>query len=63
MDFLVPGGHLRRGQPCLPDELFAIVARYYWGGGLSAEEEAAAAAEAAAAEASEGSAGSDSADY
>ena len=45
MDFLVPGGHLRRGQPCLPDELFAIVARYYWGGGMSAEEKAAASAE------------------
>ena len=34
--------------PRLPDDLFPLVARYYWGGGLWAEEEAALAAEVAA---------------
>jgi len=42
--------------PRLPNDLFPLVVRYYWGGGMWAEEEAAVAAEAAAqAEASSGS--------
>jgi len=46
LDFLFPGHFFRSGpgdddDPRLPDELFAIIARYYWGGGMSAEEEAA----------------------
>jgi len=49
LDLLFPGGRANaratRGQPRLPDELFAIVARYYWGGGMSVEEEIADAAE------------------
>jgi len=57
VDFLFPGDlsspraskQAKRSRPHLPDELFSIIARYYWGGGLSAEEEAAVAAEAAAA--------------
>ena len=47
---LFPSGH-SRGHPRLPDELFAVIVRYYWGGGLSVEEEAAAAAETAEREA------------
>ena len=38
LDFLFPGDQprrrARRNQPRLPDELFAIIARYYRGGGL-----------------------------
>mmetsp|Transcript_27702 Transcript_27702/g.85641 ORF Transcript_27702/g.85641 Transcript_27702/m.85641 type:complete len:124 (-) Transcript_27702:86-457(-) len=52
LDFLFPGDQPRRRarrQLRLPDELFSIIAQYYWGGGLSAEEELAAAAETAAA--------------
>ena len=37
-----------RGRPRLPDDVFTIIARFYWGGGLRPEEEAAAAAQAAA---------------
>ena len=36
----------RRHQPRLPDELFSIIARFWWGGGWSAKEEIAAAVEA-----------------
>ena len=39
LDFLFPGD-LRRREPRLPDDLFPLVIRYYWGGGLSAKEEA-----------------------
>ena len=55
MEFLFPGDPPPRGDKQakrhlrLPDDLFPLVARYYWGGGLSAEEEAAAASEALAA--------------
>jgi len=50
LDFLFPpdqrrNKRARRHQLHLPDELFSIVARYYWGGGMSAEEKAAATAE------------------
>ena len=38
----------KRDKLRLPDELFSIIVRYYWGGGMSAEEEAAAPAEALA---------------
>mmetsp|Transcript_21814 Transcript_21814/g.65371 ORF Transcript_21814/g.65371 Transcript_21814/m.65371 type:complete len:121 (+) Transcript_21814:874-1236(+) len=38
----------KRGLPRLPNDLFRLVARYYWGGGLWAEEETALAAEVAA---------------
>ena len=45
-DFLFPAGRpsrrAPRRQPRLPDELFSIIARFWWGDGLSAEEEAAA---------------------
>ena len=47
LDFVFPGDRPRGGRPGLPDDLFPLVARYYWGGGMWAEEEAAAAAEAA----------------
>lgn len=56
LDFLFPGDRprrARRSQPRLPDELFTIVARYYWADEMSAEEEAAAAEEEAAAGAQE----------
>ena len=53
LDFLFPGEpqpqrnkQARRYAPRLPDEIFSIIACYYWGGGLSADEEVAAAAEA-----------------
>jgi len=36
LDFLFPSGRpskrATRHQPCLPDDLFPLVARYYWGG-------------------------------
>ena len=50
LDLLFPGGrpNTRRDQPRLPDDVFTVVARFYFGGGLWAEEEAAAAAESAA---------------
>ena len=42
LDFLFPGDQPRRRarrlQQRLPDELFSIIARYYWGGELSAED-------------------------
>ena len=64
-DFLFPGDRpnkrARRQQPFLPDDLFAIVLRYYRGGGLSAEEEAAQVAEAAAVTAAEAAAVADAA--
>jgi len=55
LNFLFPGDQpppratkqAKRG-PRLPDELFSVIARYYWCGEPSAEEEAAAAAERAA---------------
>ena len=59
LDLLFPDGRpntrANRDQPRLPDELFAIIARYY--GGLSAEDEAVVAAEPAA------DASSDESDY
>ena len=49
-DFLFPAGRpsrrAPRRQPRLPDELFSIIARFWWGGGWSAKEEIAAAVEA-----------------
>ena len=55
LDFLFPGDRpsmrARRDQPRLPDELFSIIASYYWAGGMWTEEEAAVAAEVAAAKA------------
>ena len=51
LDFLFPGDQprrrARRHQPRLPDDLFSVIAQYYFGGGLSAADEATAAAEAA----------------
>ena len=49
LDFLFPSDQSPLDQPHLPDELFSIIARYYWGGELTAEDEAAAAEEASAA--------------
>mmetsp|Transcript_19467 Transcript_19467/g.60956 ORF Transcript_19467/g.60956 Transcript_19467/m.60956 type:complete len:130 (-) Transcript_19467:82-471(-) len=63
LDFLFPSDQPRRRakrQPRLPDELFSIIVRCYWGGGLSGDEEAVAAA-VAAEDAEEES--SDSEDY
>ena len=58
LDFLIPNGRRRpntrgkRDQPHLPDELFAVIAGYYWCGELTAEDEAVASeAEAVASEA------------
>jgi len=48
LDILFPGGRpntrakrANGDKLRLPDELFSLIARYYWGGGMSAEEEAA----------------------
>ena len=43
------GSRPARRHQRLPDELFLIIVRYYWGGGMSAEDEATADAEKAAA--------------
>ena len=45
LDFLFPG--LGQPAPHLPDDVFSVIARYFWDGGPSTEEEAAAAASAA----------------
>mmetsp|Transcript_17891 Transcript_17891/g.54488 ORF Transcript_17891/g.54488 Transcript_17891/m.54488 type:complete len:153 (-) Transcript_17891:154-612(-) len=46
LDFLFPSDQSPLDQPHLPDELFSIIARFWWGGGWSAKEEIAAAVEA-----------------
>mmetsp|Transcript_21488 Transcript_21488/g.64343 ORF Transcript_21488/g.64343 Transcript_21488/m.64343 type:complete len:124 (+) Transcript_21488:398-769(+) len=63
-DFLFPAGRpsrrAPRRQPRLPDDVFTVVARFYFGGGLWAEEEAAVVAEVAEREAAAEEEASDS---
>ena len=68
LDFLFPhdrpppqaNKQARRHQPRLPDDVFSVIARFYWGGGLWAEEEAAVVAEVAEREAAAEEEASDS---
>ena len=68
LDLLFPGDQpppqankqARRHQPRLPDDVFSVIARFYWGGGLWAEEEAAVVAEVAEREAAAEEEASDS---